>query len=271
MKFGGVVVRYNAAKSQLIVSAGGTVFGLRYTGGAALADDSASLDPGDQVTVNADVGKTGLDAGEGDVKETGHTGQVKIVGIFLRGGNDGFDVAIVHRGQVRVHFTLGTQLPAWQPGDVIVLLVTVNDDGSFTLVQGNTDHDPSKSDDGNKSGDDSGKTTTADLRGRVRRPQREDGRLDHRHAGQRDLADLQRAVDRERLVVRASARRSACTASGPTAASSSSRSSRSTRRRLRRTRRRSRRRSPASSPTRRRTPRSRATATRSTPARFRPA
>ncbi len=160
VKFGGVVVRYNAAKSQLIVSAGGTVFGLRYTAGAALADDSASLDPGDQVTVNADVGKTGLDAGEGDVKETGHTGQVKIVGIFLRGGNDGFDVAIVHRGQVRVHFTLGTQLPAWQPGDVIVLLVTVNDDGSFTLVQGNTDHDPSKTDDGNKSGDDSGKTTT---------------------------------------------------------------------------------------------------------------
>jgi len=161
VKFGAVVVRYAAAKNQLLVSAGGTVFGLRYTGGAGLADDSSGLDPGDEVSVDADVNKSGLDAGDGDVKETGHTGQLKIVGIFLRGGNDGFDVAIVHRGQVRVHFTLGTQLPAWQAGDVIVLLVTVNADGSFTLVQGNTDHDPSKGDDnsGDDKGGDSGKTT----------------------------------------------------------------------------------------------------------------
>jgi hypothetical protein len=159
VRFGAVVVRHDAAKNQLIVSAGGTVFGLRYTGATALADASTGLNPGDRVTVSADVGKDGLDAGEGDVKETGHTGQVKIVGIFLRGGQDGFDVAIVHRGQVRVHFTPGTQLPAWQPGDVIVLLVTVNDDGSFTLVQGNTDHDPSRPDDGTTSAGDGGKTT----------------------------------------------------------------------------------------------------------------
>ena len=65
-----------------------------------------------------------------------------------------------------MHFTLGTQLPAWQPGDVIVLLVTVNDDGSFTLVQGNTDRDPIE---GRRQGRRRRLDDRADLRGRGRR------------------------------------------------------------------------------------------------------
>jgi hypothetical protein len=153
VRFGAVVVRHDTAKQQLIVSAGGTVFGLRYTG-TSFTDDNPNAGAGDEVTVSADVKGGGLDAGDGDVTQTGHVGQVKIVGIYLSGGQDGFNVAIVHRGLVRVHFTLGTQLPAWQPGDVIVLLVTVNADGSFTLVQGQTDANPG--DDNKGSGDNNG-------------------------------------------------------------------------------------------------------------------
>src|SRR4051794_21610991 len=152
VSFGAVIVRNETASSRLIVSAGGTVFTVRYTGGPSFASDNPGLAPGDQVKVSADVDKGGLAAGEGDVKETGHVGQLKIEGIFLRGGQDGFDLAVVHRGLVRVHFKLGTPLPSWQAGDLIVLVVTVNDDGSFTPVTGREDARTGKGDDG-KSGD----------------------------------------------------------------------------------------------------------------------
>ena len=150
VNFGAVIVRNDGANQRLIVSAGGTVFTVRYAGGASFASEGTGLQPGDQVKVSADVGKNGLEAGEGDVKETGHVGQLKIEGIFIKGGNDGFDLAVVHRGLVRVHFKLGTALPSWQPGDVIVLVVTVNDDGSFTLVVGRPDDQSGKTGDDNK-------------------------------------------------------------------------------------------------------------------------
>ncbi len=110
--------------------------------------------------VSADVNKSGLEASAGDVKETGHVGQLKIEGIFIKGGNDGFDLAVVHRGLVRVHFKLGTALPSWQPGDVIVLVVTVNDDNSFTLVTGRPDDASGKTGDDNKGTGDAGKGDT---------------------------------------------------------------------------------------------------------------
>ena len=150
VSFGAVIVRNEAANQRLIVSAGGTVFTVRYTGGPSFASEGTGLEPGDQVKVSADVNKSGLEAGEGDVKETGHVGQLKIEGIFIKGGQDGFDLAVVHRGLVRVHFKLGTPLPSWQPGDVIVLVVTVNDDGSFTLVVGRPDDRSGKTGDDNK-------------------------------------------------------------------------------------------------------------------------
>jgi hypothetical protein len=169
VSFGAVVVRdESAANQRLIVSAGGTVFPVRYAAGPSFASDNSGLQPGDQVKVSADVGKSGLEAGEGDVKETGHVGQLKIEGIFIKGGNDGFDLAVVHRGLVRVHFKLGSTLPGWAAGDVIVLLVTVNDDGSFTLVQGRQDNggDTPKGDDGNKgTGDQKPTTPTGDTLG----------------------------------------------------------------------------------------------------------
>jgi hypothetical protein len=157
VSFGAVVVRDDTAANQrLIVSAGGTVFPVRYAAGPSFAAEGSGLQPGDQVKVSADVHPSGLQAGEGDVKETGHVGQLKIEGIFIKGGNDGFDLAVVHRGLVRVHFKLGSTLPDWTAGDVVVLIVTVNDDGSFTLVQGRQDDDNGgapKGDDNKGTGD----------------------------------------------------------------------------------------------------------------------
>jgi hypothetical protein len=159
VRFGAVIVRNDDANQRLIVSAGGTVFVIRYAGGASFASEGSGLQPGDQVKVSADVDKGGLAAGEGDVKETGHVGQLKIEGIFIKGGNDGFDLAVVHRGLVRVHFKLGSALPDWQPGDVIVLVVTVNGDNSFTLVQGRPDDRSGKTGDDNKGTGDTKPTT----------------------------------------------------------------------------------------------------------------
>ena len=141
VQFRAVVVRHEAAKQRLIVSAGGTVFAFRLAGGATFASDDG-LSPGDQVTVSADVKKQELEAQHEDVKETGHVEALKLEGIFLHQGQDSFDIAVVHRGLVHIHFTPGTVLPEWTPGDVVVVVVSVGDEGSFTFVGGRTDGKP---------------------------------------------------------------------------------------------------------------------------------
>jgi hypothetical protein len=154
VRFRAVVVRNEAANHRLIVSAGGTVFAFRFSATILFASDGSGLAPGDQVTVSADVKKDQLQAEGQDVKETGHVEALKLEGIFLRGGQDGFDIAVVHRGLVRVHFTKDAQLPDWQPGDVVYVLVSVAADGSFNFVNGRTDGKPGSGDSG--SGDHSG-------------------------------------------------------------------------------------------------------------------
>jgi hypothetical protein len=141
VQFRAVVVRHEAAKQRLIVSAGGTVFAFRLAGGATFASDDG-LSPGDQVTVSADVKKHELEAQHEDVKETGHVEALKLEGIFLHQGQDSFDIAVVHRGLVHIHFTPGTDLPEWKPGDIVVAVVSVGDDSSFTFVGGRTDGKP---------------------------------------------------------------------------------------------------------------------------------
>jgi hypothetical protein len=69
----------------------------------------------------------------------------------------------VHRGLVRVHFKLGSTLPDWHPGDLVVLVVTVNEDGSFTLVDGRTDG--TKGQDPKGDGDQKPATPTGDTIG----------------------------------------------------------------------------------------------------------
>jgi hypothetical protein len=141
VQFRAVVVRHEAAKQRLIVSAGGTVFAFRFASGTSFASDGG-LAPGDQVTVSADVKKQELEAQRGDVKETGHVEALKLEGIFLHQGQDSFDIAVVHRGLVHVRFALGTELPEWKPGDIVFVLVSVGSDGTFAFLGGRTDGKP---------------------------------------------------------------------------------------------------------------------------------
>jgi hypothetical protein len=141
VQFRAVVVRHEAAKQRLIVSAGGTVFAFRLAGGRTFASDGG-LSPGDKITVSANVKKQELEAQHEDVKETGHVEALKLEGIFLHQGQDSFDIAVVHRGLVHIRFTPGSDLPEWKPGDIVFVVVSVGDGGSFTFVGGRTDGKP---------------------------------------------------------------------------------------------------------------------------------
>jgi hypothetical protein len=141
VQFRAVVVRHEAAKQRLIVSAGGTVFAFRLASGTSFASDGG-LAPGDQVTVSADVKKQELEAQRGDVKETGHVEALKLEGIFLHQGQDSFDIAVVHRGLVHIRFTPGADLPDWKAGDIVFVLVAVGSDGAFSFLGGRTDGKP---------------------------------------------------------------------------------------------------------------------------------
>jgi hypothetical protein len=160
VRFRAVVVRHEAAKRRLIVSAGGTVFAFRFATGPSFASDGG-LSPGDKVTVSADVKKHELEAHRGDVKETGHVEALKLEGIFLHQGQDSFDIAVVHRGLVHIRFKPGTELPDWKPGDIVFVVVSVGSDGAFAFVGGRTDGKPGDS----KPGDDAktGDHSTGDL------------------------------------------------------------------------------------------------------------
>ncbi len=48
VRFGAVIVRNDDANQRLIVSAGGTVFTVRYASGASFASESTGLQPGDR-------------------------------------------------------------------------------------------------------------------------------------------------------------------------------------------------------------------------------
>jgi hypothetical protein len=161
VQFRAVVVRHEAVKQRLIVSAGGTVFAFRLASGTSFASDGG-LAPGDKVTVSADVKKQELEAQRGDVKETGHVEALKLEGIFLHQGQDSFDIAVVHRGLVHIRFTPGADLPDWKAGDIVFVLVSLGSDGAFAFLGGRTDGKPgtdTKSHGDNKTG---GDTTTGD-------------------------------------------------------------------------------------------------------------
>ncbi len=141
VRFGAVVVRHEAAKSRLIVSAGGLAFPLRLASLRAPASTSPGLAPGDKVTVDADVEKTGLEAGKGDVKETGTVELLKLAGIYLWKTKTGFDIAVMKRGLVHVQVPDGAELPELAAGDLLLIVVSVRG-GAFTYVRGHTETKP---------------------------------------------------------------------------------------------------------------------------------
>src|SRR5215210_1486667 len=135
----GTVVRRLGAR--LVISAGGSVFALRLTGKRGAAD--GGLKPGDRVDCDVRFKHGTPHADEGDIDELGHDGQLVLEGIYLSTAEDGtIELAVVHRGRVFVHVPEDVEAPAFEAGDEIALVVTVEDDGSFTLVKGENENEP---------------------------------------------------------------------------------------------------------------------------------
>jgi hypothetical protein len=110
------------------------------------------LQPGDRLDLKTRVRGNGLECHEGDVEKIGHDGQLELEGIYLATGKDGtIELAVVHRGRVYVKVPEGVEVPAFAPGDEIALVVTVEADGSFTLIKAENE------DDGDEGGVDIGK------------------------------------------------------------------------------------------------------------------
>ena len=138
VRFRGVVVRHDRRAGRLILSAGSSVFAARMTARSlASASPDSGLRPGDKVAVDAEVGDGKLEAG--DVDEIGHADVLELEGIFLRTTEDGFDIAVVHRGLVHVVVPDGMLVPPFKAGDQIEVLVRVAADGSFRYMKGRPD------------------------------------------------------------------------------------------------------------------------------------
>jgi hypothetical protein len=142
----GTVVRRLSAR--LVVSAGGSVFALRVRGKRGSSEGAGGLEPGDKVDCDARVKGRGLEADEDDIDEIGHEGRLVLEGIYLDTAEDGtIELAVVHRGRVFVHVPEGMDVPVFEPGDEIALVVTIEDDGSFTLVKADNESDDADEDD----------------------------------------------------------------------------------------------------------------------------
>jgi hypothetical protein len=123
--------------ARLALSAGGSVFALRIRGGKTGASArGGGFAAGDRLDASTKVRGNRLEARAGDVEKVGHDGQLELEGIYLATDEHGtIELAVVHRGRVFVKVPDGMQVPAFQAGDEIALVVTVEADGSFTLVK----------------------------------------------------------------------------------------------------------------------------------------
>ena len=136
---GTVVGRVGA---RLVMSAGGSVFALRLTGKTG-ASEGTGLKPGDRVDCHVRFKGGSPVTRSGDVDKVGHDGKLELEGIYLATGDDGaLEVAVVHRGRVFVAVPDGVDVPDFTAGDEIALVVTVENDGSFTLVKAENENDP---------------------------------------------------------------------------------------------------------------------------------
>jgi len=129
--------------ARLALSAGGSVFALRIRGGKAGASvRGGGFEAGDRLDVKTRVRGNGLEARAGDCAKLGHDGRLELEGIYLSTADDGtIELAVVHRGRVFVNVPDGVEVPDFEPGDEIALVVTVEADGSFTLVEAENEDD----------------------------------------------------------------------------------------------------------------------------------
>jgi hypothetical protein len=132
---------------RLVVSGGGSVFALGVVGKQFASD--GGLQPGDKVDCDVRFRRGASETPADGIREVGHDGQLELEGIYLTTDEDGtIELAVVHKGRVLVSVPDGTELPAFTAGDVVVLVVTVESDGSFTFVKGENESSDDSGDDG---------------------------------------------------------------------------------------------------------------------------
>ena len=135
----GTVVRQLAGR--LVMSAGGSVFALRVAGKQSAAE--GGFKPGDKLDCNVHFKGGSPETRKDGVKKVGHDGQLVLEGIYLSTDEDGtIELAVIHNGRVFVNVPDDVDVPVFEAGDEIALVVTVEDDGSFTLVKGESENDP---------------------------------------------------------------------------------------------------------------------------------
>lgn len=142
--FRGVVVRNQRRLHRLLISAGGSVFGVRAPSRGFLSNRGPRS--GDRVEVRVRLTGNGLQAGV--VKTLGHAGTLELEGIFLGINGDQLRLAVEHRGEVFVTVPAGLRLPDLRPGDEVELIVTGDAAGAFTLVSVQRDDEDDDDDEG---------------------------------------------------------------------------------------------------------------------------
>jgi hypothetical protein len=135
--------------ATLALSAGRSVFALRVRGGRAGSATGSGFRPGDRIEADALVKGGSLQARREALKRIGHDDQLVLEGIYLATANDGtIEMAVVHRGRVYVSVPDDVAVPDFQPGDEIVAVVTVAEDGSFVLIKAENESSGDDDDDG---------------------------------------------------------------------------------------------------------------------------
>lgn len=141
VRFVAIVVQQQRALGRLIVSSGGSVFGVGTRRSASNAA-GGGLTAGARVRVQAAVSPSGLKAAQ--VKETGRAKLVELEGIFLNTTESGFDLAVLERGLVHIDVPEGAVLPDFEAGDQVSMVVLIGRDGSFTFIRGLEEGDKEK-------------------------------------------------------------------------------------------------------------------------------
>lgn len=137
----------SAKGATLALSAGGSVFALRVRGGKTGAARVDGFRAGDRLDAYALVKRGSLQARREALKRIGHDDQLELEGIYLNTADDGtIEMAVAHRGRVFISVPADVEVPAFAPGDEMAALVTVNADGTFTLVE--AENESSGDDDG---------------------------------------------------------------------------------------------------------------------------
>jgi hypothetical protein len=127
----GTVVVHQARLGRTLLAAGGTVLAVRSRTSRA-PQGVGGLAPGD--VVSASVGIAGGNLRALGVREVGHEDVLKLEGIFLDLEGSVLRLAVVRRGLVVVRVPADADVPELEAGDVIQVVVSLDENGRFVLV-----------------------------------------------------------------------------------------------------------------------------------------